>query len=169
MSALIHTDGIRRGAVIEGDHRFALFRSWADVPSWCMFVMLNPSIADHEQDDPTVRKCMGFARRWGCTGVVIVNLYTYRTPSPKALKAAGYPNHPDADVNLLWALQTTPSIVVCAWGRHGQRGRAREVMKLLEGQGHRAAALRINKDGSPQHPLYVPYDVEPVEFRYDAD
>ena len=120
-----------------------------------LFVGLNPSTADESTDDPTVRKCLGFARRWGMDGVLLANLFAYRATDPKALRDVADPVGPDADRWLRWALERA-DVAVAAWGAVPARwhGRAHEVARLAPG---RWRCLARTRDGHPRHPLYAPY------------
>lgn len=157
------------GALVEGCHRYHLWRQFeiaAGAPlRSCCWILLNPSTADATADDPTVRKCMGFARRWGFNRIEIVNLFSYRATSPDDLKAADFPNGSRADEQLEKVFGLTfVRRVVCGWGTHGSKRphRVGQVMKMVRDANLQPTALRINGDGSPQHPLYLPYDAEPV-------
>lgn len=163
---------IEGGADVEGDHRYHLWREWDRTLGSVCWIMLNPSLADAKTDDPTIRKCIGFARRWGFGRIDVVNLYTLRTPSPAALRRAGYANRdrpasrrddlpPNTfeDISIKAALVGAME-VVCAWGVHAQMGRVWKVLSLVRKAGHVPKALRVTKGGAPEHPLYVPYDVE---------
>lgn len=74
-----------------GLYRFWLTRCWAPAKPCALFIMLNPSTADHEQDDATIRKCIGFARRWGMGSIRVANLFAYRATKPDDLKRADNP------------------------------------------------------------------------------
>lgn len=118
-----------------------------------IFLMLNPSTADAEIDDPTIRRCRAFARQWGCAGLVVVNLYAFRSVSPKAMASAPDPVGPLNDSYLRGACENQD--VVCAWGRHGRPERIAEVIELLKSVRARTFCLGVNQDGSPKHPLYL--------------
>ena len=123
------------------------------------FVLLNPSTADAEQNDPTLRRCIGFARHWGFGTLEVVNLFAYRTPHPAALRLARDPVGPDNDRHLLAALGRA-ELLVTAWGVHGAwRGRDREVARLLLDQekspGKSLHCLGLTKGGFPRHVLYL--------------
>lgn len=83
------TEKVERGAVLSSDgrYRYSLYRRWDRTLPMACFVMLNPSIADADVDDPTIRKCMGFATRWGAGGIRVVNLYPWRATKPRDLPA----------------------------------------------------------------------------------
>lgn len=119
-----------------------------------VFLMLNPSTADAELDDPTIRRCRGFAQRWGKAGIVVVNLYALRATDPRALQS-----HPDpvgpANGLRLSSIAMCYKDVVCAWGKHADPARARDVANMMLDNGVRLWCLGTNKDGSPKHPLYL--------------
>lgn len=152
---------IERYAVISscGAYRYHLVRTWRE-PLFLStracnlaFIMLNPSTADHAVDDPTIRRCMGFARREGYCGIDVVNLYALRATDPSELCAAADPVGPENDAYLLRCLANGEA--VAAWGSVPfARERILHVLSLLRGV--KMFCLGANKDGSPKHPLYVP-------------
>ena len=108
------------GAVFDptGAYRYTLTRSWPDGRGRVAFVLLNPSTADSERNDPTIRRCIGFARHWGFGALEVVNLFAYRTPHPAALRMAPDPVGRDNDRHLLAAFGRA-ELLVTAWGVHG--------------------------------------------------
>lgn len=146
-------------------YRYALWRVWG--PHTCLrFVMLNPSTADATLDDPTIRRCVGFARREGYDGLVVLNLYAYRATDPRALLACADAVGPLNNLHLtthLAAAALAGEPVVAAWGANAHPRRAREVLDLTE---HRVdwRCLGTTKDGHPRHPLYVKGDQPLVPF-----
>lgn len=158
---------MRRGATFDatGKYRYTLWRTWDRSSSRIAFVMLNPSTADHRQDDPTIRRCMDFARRWGHGSLLVVNLFAYRTPSPAELARARRPIGPDNDRYLRAARRRCADIVV-AWGVHGAlHGRDAQALEIL-GLGRRKPLLCLGTTaaGHPRHPLYLPGTTRPVAF-----
>jgi hypothetical protein len=156
---------MERGAVLSdcGKFRYRLSRRW-EVGYLMPFVMLNPSTADASQDDPTIRKCIGFAERHGYAGIEVVNLYAYRATQPADLKSAGYQRGPENDRHIEDALRESCSgSVYCAWGANA-RGMSRpaEVMAIIRKLALLPMALKLTADGIPCHPLMLPYDCEPV-------
>lgn len=139
-----------------GRYRYGLTRQWSDLPIMG-FVMLNPSTADADVDDPTIRRCMGFARRENCGGIVVVNLFPLRLTYPAQLWATRYPERfgPDSDAELQRHLRMMTGPVVAAWGADGDRlgGDAVTLTRLHLGQ--RLMCLGKTKSGAPRHPLYV--------------
>ena len=147
-------------AVLSPDkqYRYMLSRRWA-TGSPAIFVMLNPSTADAEADDPTVRRCMGFAMTWGLAALVVINLYAYRATDPHDLWKARDPVGPDNDKWLRREFLIADSIgapVVAAWGVNAHEDRVRAVTALPGA--HRMVCLGRAKDGAPRHPLYMPAD-----------
>ena len=140
-------------------YRFALWRRWAGGPQ-VLFVMLNPSTADETGDDPTIRRCIAFARSWGFGGLAVGNLFAFRTPSPAVLRSAPRPVGEDND-DWLSRLRAESERAVAAWGDHGRfLGRAAAVRAALPGLHH----LGLTKRGEPRHPLYLPASTEPVRW-----
>ncbi len=150
----------QRSAVITDDGRFRyhLARRWGEGKT-LLFVMLNPSSADTNVDDPTVLKCKRFAKINGFTAIEIVNLFAFRTSSPAELAAEGYLI---GVLNDAW-IKTRAYVVardggaVCvAWGvSAGRSGREHAVMTMLRDVGAQPLALKVTKDGHPAHPLYL--------------
>jgi hypothetical protein len=134
--------------------------------------MLNPSTADGTQDDATIRKCIGFTRRWGYSSLEVVNLYAYRATSPRELKAAGYQiGGACADGVIVGACQRS-RIAVLAWGNHAQAGRAEYIMRLVRrsmaGGDGSVFCLGVTQLGQPRHPLMVPYSQQLVRPPFDV-
>ena len=148
-----------RGADLDGPYRYRLWRRWDDADT-LLFVMLNPSTADHQRDDPTLRRCMGFARRWGFGGVEVVNLFAWRATRPRALREAPDPVGPRNDQVIAEAAACCAA-VIAAWGAHGAlRDRAAVVRAALRAASPRC--LGLTAAGQPRHPLYVPADAQPM-------
>ena len=152
------------GATISdcGAFRYRLWRYWqGDKP--LVFVMLNPSTADANADDPTIRKCIGFAKRYGYGGIEVLNLYAYRATKPADLKAAGYLVGPDNDKHFQAVIDSQMEAGrtenwICAWGANA-RGLVRplDVLEMLRMNGVRPRALHFTNDGIPAHPLMLSY------------
>ena len=160
---------LRRTAQISpcGLYRYRLTREWSDMPL-LPFVMLNPSTADAEEDDPTIRRCMAFGRREGAGGIVVVNQFAFRATNPDALRTAADPFGPDNDAALQETGREAAAMrvpVICAWGAHG--GHSNRHIVLLMQTGARLMCLGRTKNGHPRHPLYVRGD-QPLEMFRDA-
>ena len=122
---------ISGGAIIVGAYRYTLWREWTtDLPR-LLFVLLNPSRANARMDDPTLRRCMGFAQGWGYGPVEAFNLYAYRATDPRTLKQVAAPVGPLNDHHIQQAAGRAEKTVV-AWGRPGDlHGRDQAVQKVL--------------------------------------
>lgn len=135
-------------------YRYVLRRIWDRTTPPAMFVGLNPSTADEVKDDPTVRRCIGYARRWGFGGLVMTNIFAFRSTDPNALVELDDPVGPRNDA-WLRRLQRRAGVVVAAWGVWGSLGdREGRVMELLD----EPWCLGVTKQGSPRHPLYLRSD-----------
>jgi hypothetical protein len=157
------TEGGIRGEAILSEcrtYRYRLERQIAPVFATLrpiLFVMLNPSTADADVDDPTIRKCMGFSRRWGCTHLTVVNLFALRATTPTELRRHPDPVGPLNDEYIRHAVQQHHercATIIAAWGADAfARARARFVLRSFGP----FDCLGLNTDGSPRHPLYLPY------------
>jgi hypothetical protein len=148
--------------------RYWLSRTWDESRAPLVVIGLNPSTADETTDDPTIRRCMGYAGAWGHGGLVMLNLFAFRATDPRDLKAA-HPNPgavgPVNDYYL--SVATKDRRVLCAWGAHGTfLGRADTVVSFLwSGPAPRdLVCLGTTKSGAPKHPLYLRADASPVPF-----
>lgn len=156
-------------AVIVGPYRYRLTREFGGTTT-VVFVMLNPSVANAQQDDPTLRRCCGFARAWGFGRLEVVNLYAYRATHPGDMWAAH-----DAGVDIVGPSndhQIGDAIhgadtVVAAWGAYTRPGRPEAVRAIAARMGHKLYHLGLTANGSPRHPLYAPRAVSgtPAEVR----
>lgn len=139
------------------ERRYVLGRRWADGRSAAVFVMLNPSTADARADDPTIRRCIGFAKREHCGSLVVVNLFTLRSPNPKMLYRHPDPVGVGADDILLRHCCLKDRVVIAAWGSHGGLlDRGTSVRTLLARHGVQVHCFGLTALGQPRHPLYLP-------------
>lgn len=148
---------IHRGANLSrcGTYRYTLTRRWADRGTTCLFVLLNPSTADALRDDPTIRRCIAFARSWGHAEMIVVNLFALRATAPRVLKAHAKPIGP-RNTATLRQHAAAADLIVIAWGQHGtHRNRHRTVLKLLQPFAEKVHCLGRTKAGHPRHPLYI--------------
>ncbi len=137
--------------------RYTLIREWDSTLPRVMFLLLNPSTADENVDDPTNRRGLGYAMDWGYGTCVFCNLFAFRTPYPKEMKAAADPVGPENDWFLL-AEWGKADLVVAAWGIHGtHRGRDKEVAELFPD----LQCLGVTKAGDPRHILYLKKSEKP--------
>lgn len=146
-------------------YRYRLWRIWDDSVPPAVFVMLNPSTADEVANDPTVERCERRARAMGYGGLRVANIFALRSTDPKALYEHDAPVGADNNKAIIESA-VDAGIVVCAWGKHGLHiGRGRTVLEMLRKAGVTPHYLKLNKDGTPAHPLYIGYDVKPQEWR----
>ena len=159
-------------------YRYTLFIKWDDTKGRVMFIGLNPSTADETKDDPTVRRCKQFAKDWGYGSMVMTNLFAWRDTDPKKMLVAREPIGEMADIlatdgnrytnfNDLWlaVVARDCNLHIAAWGKHGSHlYRAVKVKRLVPNLHY----LKLNKDGSPQHPLYLKGDLVPIAFQVPA-
>ena len=140
-------------------YRYALYRIWDENKPLIMFIGLNPSTANENDDDPTIRRVKRFARDWGYGGVFMMNLFAFITPYPEKLMMYSDPIGNNDD----WLKEISEKCedVVFAWGSFKE---ATERAKDVSKQFTNALALRVNMDGSPAHPLYIPASIVPVVF-----
>jgi hypothetical protein len=160
---------MEKSAVMVDCYRYLLSRVWTPLPhdyGYVNFLMLNPSTADHKEDDPTITRCINFAQNWGFDAMYITNLFAYKTPYPKFMEesAAG-----GIDVvgpeNNHWVLACAKSaaLVVLAWGANGNMfnsARKYEVLQLLylHDIGMATIGTKMTKNNNPRHPLYLTKD-----------
>ncbi len=152
------TATMQRGALISpcGAYRYRLWRRWAPGPRIAVWVMLNPSTADGEQDDATIRRCIAFSRAQACDALDVVNLFALRSTDPKALYDATAPVGPENDDAIAGAVRAA-AVVIVAWGNHGTlRGRGDIVLRQLRAAGAQPLCFGLTKLGQPLHPLYQP-------------
>lgn len=151
-SALISTCGL---------YRYWLLRVWNDDARkrYVLWVMLNPSTADASQDDPTIRRCIGYSKAWGYDGLIVCNLYAYRATQPKDLWKATDPVGPENDRHLESGAHCS-SKMVAAWGANADPARAAHVREIMKRYGE-VCALSLTKDRQPKHPLYLPSILQP--------
>lgn len=150
----------------DGLYRYVLGRRWDYSLPECVFIMLNPSTADASQDDPTIRRCISFARSFGCGSLLVGNLYAFRATDPRDLFSADEPTGGERNDKALTELFTRGAVIVAAWGAHAKAERVAEVRRLPGAD--RLSALATTKDGAPRHPLYVPGIASPTAWRAAA-
>ena len=125
---------------------------------YAMFIGLNPSTADEIEDDPTIRRCIGYAKDWGYSGLCMTNLFAFRATLPTVMKSQADPIGPDNDRYLL-DMAKYAGVIVAAWGVNGNHlGRDKRVFEMINNLHH----LGFTKEGYPRHPLYLKKDLRPV-------
>lgn len=158
-----------------GLYRYTLLRVWDERLPLACFIGLNPSTADATLDDNTIRKCMGFARHWRCGGILMLNLYAWRATKPAELKKQFRAGRDIVGLEINSLQNMAAAIryhnckyVIAAWGKNGGI-RGESCKTFLSGVMPESGKpglhyLRLNKDGSPEHPLYIPYATKPKPF-----
>lgn len=152
-----------------GRYRYTLWREWGTgalplanianrkpADDYCMFIGLNPSTANDTEDDPTIRRCVDFAKRCGYGAMCMTNLFAWRDTKPENMKKADAPIGPEND-DWLRKVSQGAGIVLAAWGNHGSHlGRDQQVRKLL---------VNVNPStGQPKHPLYLKATLVPFPY-----
>lgn len=148
-------------------YRFTLYRRWAEAGQEILFICLNPSTADEDYNDPTVWRCVNFARDWGYRGVWIGNLFALRATNPAELMSARFTRSIDligrSNSLVLRQMAARCAKVVYAWGNHGRLlNRGRQVVNMI-GPGW---CFGVNKTGEPKHPLYQPRNADLIKYSY---
>jgi hypothetical protein len=134
---------------------------WNDALPLCQFIGLNPSTADEMKDDPTIRRCKEFAKRWGCGGLLMTNLFAFRATMPEDMKRAADPVGGWVTDGQLIASAHCSQIIVAAWGRDGEfmkRGEA--VVKMMVENRTPLRCFKMTKNKQPYHPLYMKADAQ---------
>lgn len=157
---------------VDKRYRYILRRSWGDfgrlrlqcvdrVVNW---IMLNPSTADHEVDDPTVRRCIKFSQDWGFAGLAVTNLFAFRASSPEVLRHRQVEPVGNENDNIIRRVAEFSDAIVCAWGGGGKLyERDKTVLQLLST--FQLKCLGVTKDGYPRHPLYMKGSTEFCEYK----
>jgi hypothetical protein len=143
----------------DGRYRYRLTRSWHQPGPFATFVMLNPSTADASINDATIRRCIGYGQRWGCGGLLVVNLYAFRARNPEDLWTQADPVGPENDTHLARAARGALLLgapLVAAWGVNARADRVVEFRELV-GMAH-LTCLGKTRAGAPRHPLYCRAD-----------
>lgn len=146
-----------------GRYRYKLTRIWDEHKPPLVYVCLNPSTADAETDDNTIMSCCRIARHLGFGGIVVVNIFAWRSTDPAGLKDAEDPVGPENDKHLAEA--TDGRVVVAAWGVNGKHlSRGNRVIDLLIGLGRDLRCFKVTRDGYPIHPLYLKTESELIPY-----
>ncbi len=145
-------------------YRYSLTRVWDSAKPRVAFCMLNPSTADDVQNDPTIRRCIAFAKSWDFGSLVVLNIFAYRATDPEEMKRAVDPVGPENRATIETTSSATEiKLVICAWGCHGKYlGGGDRIKDLIPP--HKRRCLRLTQDGHPQHPLYLPANLTPMEW-----
>lgn len=149
----------------DGVFRYTLGRRWSDGPRRVVFLMLNPSTADASVDDPTIRKCIGFARCWGFHALTVVNLFAFRATKPADLKRGGFQVGPD-NLDHITTQAIEAERVVLAWGANVGPHEVwpARVVSELQRLRVKLSCLGLCGNGSPRHPLMLAYETKLEPF-----
>lgn len=147
------------GAVFTSDrkHRFVLWRLWDSSKGVVAFVGLNPSIADAETEDPTVRRCIRYALEGGFGGMIMLNVYSIVSTDPAGIKA--FNNNEPINQIFIDYWSRFAEITVCAWGANISKAASDEMIRENITRPH---SLKLTRAGIPAHPLYLRADLRPV-------
>jgi hypothetical protein len=155
---------IHRSAILspDGVYRYSLARWWNNDLPRDLWIMCNPSTADHKIDDPTIRRCIGFSQSFGAGGFVVVNAYAYRANKPSVLWEAQKKGidliGPENDSWITAHLTTEKGRVIVAWGAHPKPDRVEQIVNLARIRGREPVCLGTTKHGQPRHPLMLRND-----------
>lgn len=155
-------------------YRYSLLIRWdATKPPKC-FIGLNPSTATELEDDPTIRRCMDFARRWGAGGLLMLNACAYRATDPREMlrfEGDKVGEHNKLINLLLNILGYQVGIPIAAWGKHASEVtfEGQDLSSYLKKSIAGLDCLAVNKDGTPSHPLYLRGDLRPRPFNYEKE
>jgi Uncharacterized protein conserved in bacteria len=144
-----------------GRYRYELGRRWDSTGPLLEWIMLNPSTADASADDPTIRRCMAFAKRWGYGGIVVRNLFALRATNPQALLARDLIDSISPD-NFVYLSRLDADCTIAAWGAHAATLEWRNAGFRIRRPN--LFCLGVNANGSPKHPLYVPSSRTPIRW-----
>jgi hypothetical protein len=144
--------------------RYLLWRRWDAAKPIANFLMLNPSTADEVKLDPTCARARDYAERWGFGALYVTNIFGWRATDPAEMKSQKDPVGKGNDAAIVRAAREA-ALVVCAWGNHGKfLERSSRVRSLLKKNQINLHALRVNANGEPAHPLYLPGNLKPISW-----
>ncbi len=149
-----------------GMYRYSLTRSWNEALPRVLFVMLNPSTADAYRDDPTIRRCIGFAKSWGYGRLDVCNIFAYRTTFPNELLHVTDPCGVK-NLSTLKRYAVKADKIICAWGNGRLIKRLmpnQSPIQLLDSVKSKLHYLELSKDYTPRHPLYIKSSTLPQHF-----
>lgn len=142
-------------------YRYVLTREWEKGSATVVFILLNPSTADETKDDPTIKRCIAFAKRWGYGAVKVLNLFALRSTYPEKLYHDEDPVGPDNFSVIREECKGKEVWIIVGWGNHGTlHDRGRYLIEALVGWGYTPYCFGLTKIGQPRHPLYVRADTE---------
>lgn len=147
-----------------GHYRYWLKRQWNFGENFVCWVMLNPSTADEKSDDPTLKKCIGFSKKWGFDGLIVANLFGFRSTDPEGLKSWLDPVGKHNDCLALFSMSQC-SKIICAWGNHGSYlNRQHEFHEIALPYSQKLYCLGKTNSGHPKHPVRLGYKTELIKY-----
>ena len=155
---------MEKKAIISKDkiYRYKLSRTWDSTKPTILFIGLNPSIANENVDDPTITRCINFAKDWGYGTLLMANLFAFRSTYPKDIYLIDDPIGKDNDHYILECVKQSDLIIAC-WGNNGTyMNREKVITELVPN----LYCLQKNKNGTPHHPLRLPRNIDPVPFNF---
>ncbi len=155
---------MQKEATISDDqiYRYKLSRTWDSTKSTILFIGLNPSIADETIDDPTITRCLNYAKDWGYGTLLMANLFAFRSTYPKDIYLTDNPIGNENDNYILECVAQSDLVVAC-WGNNGMYMDRENIIKELIPNLY---CLQKNKNGTPHHPLRLPRDIRPIPFNF---
>jgi hypothetical protein len=154
--------------------RYKLWRILSDRAGGdCVFIGLNPSLADEDREDPTVKRMMRYARDWGCVRMFVTNVVPLITPYPERLKKNEWTQSDiENNVRAIIDVSMNAKHVICCWGNHGSMRKVKPTRMHIEQallmRGVTLSCLSINKGGQPKHPLYCKASLKPLLYKAPA-
>lgn len=143
-----------------GNYRYSLTRIWDEGLSICNFIMLNPSTANAQTDDPTIRKVVAYAKKWGFGGIMVTNLFAIRSSNRSRILYTADPIGPEND-NYISTTARSYDPVICAWGTYGcYKNRSKVVINMLQNVGVKLYKIELCKNGEPGHLLFLPLNLK---------
>jgi hypothetical protein len=178
---------IKKTAVLSdcGLYRYELQRIWQAGTPLLVTCMLNPSTADADNDDPTIRTLIHFGKAWGYGGLLVVNLFAFRSSSPVEMRSQSAPRGPKNEQFIGQALaiaRAQNTSLLAAWGANGAhhagpndwQGGQDWLCELARKHTVDLICLGVTKDGFPKHPMArgahrIPRGQQPVAFQRAAE
>jgi hypothetical protein len=145
---------------VDRKYRYLLSRVWDETKPMVMIIGLNPSTADEKEDDPTIRKCINYAKSWDYGGIYMLNLFAFRATQPSEMFKASEPIGEKNDTYIK-TYSKKVNKVICAWGNDGKY---QNRSNLIKNSVDNLYYLKLNQTGEPAHPLYLKAKLTPKKF-----
>ena len=145
---------------VDRKYRYLLSRVWDETKPMVTIIGLNPSTADEKEDDPTIRRCINYAKSWDYGGIYMLNLFAFRATQPSDMFKASEPIGEENDIYIKTYSKKVDK-VICAWGNHGKyQNRSNHIKNSVDNLYY----LKLNQTGEPAHPLYLKSELTPQKF-----